>query len=78
MTTRGGEGKREVTGRGVYDMYLCANLYTSHNRSMMLRRLLPSVGSGTGRWSFGGLGLVGGGNLFRCLKLNGDESTFFG
>lgn len=45
-------------GRGMYDMCVCANLYRYHNKSMILQRLLSSIGSG--RQALGaGWGLVG-------------------
>lgn len=56
LTTRGGKGGREVMGRivggggrGMYDMCMCAKLYKYHSKSMILQRLLSSIGSG--RWA---------------------------
>lgn len=49
----------------MYDMCMCANLYKYHNKSMILQRLLTSIGGGRRALVLGaglgwaGLGLVG-------------------
>lgn len=52
-------GRVEKGGRGMYDMCVCANLYKYHNKSMILQRLLSSIGSRRQVLVLGaGLGLV--------------------